>query len=220
MTVAAVLVAAGSGSRLGADLPKAFVQVAGRSLLEHALARFAADPRVGEIVVVAPPGWVDRAKVLTAPATVVEGGAMRQQSVDLGVRALSPRAEVVLVHDVARPFVPQQVIDRVLAALAGGADAVVPALPVTDTVKQIAPDGTVLATIERARLVAVQTPQGFRRSALVAAHEAAPDTSASDDAALVEALGGAVVVVRGDEDAFKITTPRDLLLAEAVAARG
>jgi 2-C-methyl-D-erythritol 4-phosphate cytidylyltransferase len=151
---------------------------------------------------------------------VVPGGATRQLSVDAGLRALADDIDTVLVHDVARPFVPTQVIDRVLDALGNGADAAIPALPVTDTIKQVDADGTVVATVDRDRLVAVQTPQGFRLGALVAAHEAAPDAAASDDALLVESLGGRVVVVAGDDDAFKITTPRDLLLAEAVAARG
>jgi len=126
----------------------------------------------------------------------------------------------VLVHDVARPFVPVAVLDRVLDAIARGYDAAVPALPVTDTIKQVDADDNVVATVDRDQLVAVQTPQGFVLSALVAAHEAAPDASASDDASLVESMGGKVVVVRGAEEAFKITTQRDLLLAEAVAARG
>jgi 2-C-methyl-D-erythritol 4-phosphate cytidylyltransferase len=216
MTVAAVLVAGGSGVRLGADVPKAFVTVAGRTLLEHAADRFSAHPGVACCVVVVPEGWLEKAAALCATPVVV-GGLTRQDSVDSGLRALPAGIETVLVHDVARPFVPAAVIDRVLAGLAGGADAVVPALPVTDTIKQVATDGTVVATVERGTLVAVQTPQGFRRAVLVAAHLAAPDATATDDAGLVERAGGRVVVVAGDEAAFKITSPRDLLLAEAIA---
>lgn len=219
MIVAAVLVAGGSGSRLGADRPKAFVSVAGQTLLQHSVRRFLDDPRVRDCVVVAPDGWVAEAQTTTGCA-VVPGGATRQLSVDAGLRALPPDVDVVLVHDVARPFVPRVVIDRVLDALAEGADGAIPALPVTDTIKQVAEDGSVSATVDRGRLVAVQTPQGFRLATLVAAHEAAGDDTASDDALLVEATGGRVVVVAGDEDAFKITTRRDLVLAEAVAARG
>ena len=219
MIVAAVLVAGGSGSRLGADRPKAFVAVAGRTLLQHAADRFLDDDRVRDCVVVAPDAWVAEAGEQTG-CPVVPGGATRQLSVDAGLRALAADVQVVLVHDVARPFVPRAVIDRVLDALDGGADAVIPALPVTDTIKQIGDDGTVAATVDRGRLVAVQTPQGFRLATLVAAHEAAGDAGASDDSLLVEALGGRVVVVAGDEDAFKITTQRDLMLAEAVASRG
>lgn len=220
MTVAAVLVAAGEGFRLGADVPKAFVPVAGRTLLEHACTRFAGVSRIRDCLVVAPPEWVDRARAHAGGATVVAGGATRQESVEAGLRALPDDVDLVLVHDVARAFVPVAVIDRVLDALAGGADAAVPALSVTDTMKQVDENGTVVATVDRTQLVAVQTPQGFRRQALVAAHANAPDSSATDDAYLVEVMGGTVVIVAGDEDAFKITRPRDLVLAEAVAARG
>ena len=219
MTVAAVLVAAGSGSRLGADVPKAFVRVGGRTLVEIAAARFRDDKRVAECVVVAPDNWVDEAAAASG-CRAVPGGATRQLSVDAGLRALSADVDTVLVHDVARPFVPATVLDRVLAALADGADAAVPGMPLTDTVKQVDENQVVVGTVDRSTLVAVQTPQGFRLAALVAAHEAAPDEHATDDAALVEAMGGRVVVVAGDSDAFKITTPDDLLLAEAVAARG
>jgi 2-C-methyl-D-erythritol 4-phosphate cytidylyltransferase len=211
--VAAVLVAGGSGSRLGADVPKAFVRVGGRTLLEHAAARFAAYPSV----VVAPADWLDAARELVE-CPVVAGGATRQESVDAGLRALPGSAPYVLVHDVARPFVPAAVIERVLAAL-DGADAAIPALPVTDTVKRVA-GSAVVATVDRTELVAVQTPQGFRRDVLVAAHAVAGGSAATDDAALVEAFGGRVVVVDGAPEAFKVTTPWDLLLAEAVASRG
>lgn len=219
MTVAAVLVAAGSGSRLGANVPKAFVTVGGRSLLEIAAQRFRDDPRVTECIVVAPDNWVDDAATVSGCPSV-PGGATRQLSVDAGLRALSAAVDTVLVHDVARPFVPAGVVDRVLAALDAGADAAVPGLPVTDTIKQVDDNQVVVSTVDRSTLVAVQTPQGFRLAALVAAHEAAPDEHATDDAALVESMGGRVVVVAGDADAFKITTPDDLLLAEAVVARG
>ena len=215
MIAAAIVVAAGSGVRLGADVPKAFVTVEGRTLLEHACARLT-DPRIRDLVVVAPPGWVQRAADLTG-RTAVAGGATRQESVDAGLRALGVEADVVLVHDAARAFAPAAVTERVLAALAGGADAAVPGLPVTDTVKRVDGDGAVLATVDRADLVAVQTPQGFRRAALVAAHAHGAGTGATDDASLIEAAGGTVVVVRGDERALKITVPLDLALAEVLA---
>lgn len=218
MTVAAVLVAAGSGSRLGAGVPKAFVRVGGRTLLDLAAARFRDDPRIGECIVVAPDNWVDEAAA-TSGCPAVPGGATRQLSVDAGLRALSEGVKTVLVHDVARPFVPAGVIDRVLGALEAGADAAVPGMPLTDTIKQVDENQVVVGTVDRSTLVAVQTPQGFRLAALVAAHEAAPDEHATDDAALVESMGGRVVVVAGDADAFKITTPDDLLLAEALMAR-
>ena len=219
LTVAAIVVAAGSGSRLGADLPKAFCVVRGRTLLEHALPAFTDHPGVRDVVVAAPPAHVERAASLAGGAAVIAGGASRQASVSCGLAALAADIDAVLVHDVARAFVPGPVIDRVLAALADGADAVIPARPVTDTVKRVDNTGAVVETIDRSTLWAVQTPQGFRRSVLVAAHQSAPEDAATDDAGLVEARGGRVVVVEGADEAFKITRPWDLLVAEAVAAR-
>jgi 2-C-methyl-D-erythritol 4-phosphate cytidylyltransferase len=217
MIVAAVLVAGGSGTRLGANVPKAFVSIDGRTLLEHAVARLQ-HPRIRDAVVVAPADWVRRARELCA-ATVVAGGNTRQESVAAGLSAVAADVEVVLVHDVARPFVPAAVVDRVLAALEAGADAAIPACPVTDTVKQVSADGTVTATVDRSTLVAVQTPQGFRREVLVAAHARLSSLGATDDAALVEAAGGRVVVVPGARESFKITDQWDLALAESVVAR-
>jgi 2-C-methyl-D-erythritol 4-phosphate cytidylyltransferase len=130
---------------------------------------------------------------------------------------VSTSAEYVLVHDVARPFVPSSVIDAVLAALAAGADAVVPVVPIPDTVRRVGADGALGETVDRSTLVAVQTPQGFTRSVLVAAHEQAEGSAATDDAGLVEAIGVRVVSVPGAEDSFKITTPPDLARAETVA---
>lgn len=216
-TVAAILVAAGSGTRLGADVPKAFVPVAGRTLLEHAAGRFCAHPRVRDVVVVAPASDLDRAAALVPGAVVVAGGETRQQSVSCGLAALAEDVEAVLVHDVARAFVPAAVIDRVIDALVT-AEAAIPVVPVTDTIRRTDASGELHETVDRSTLVAVQTPQGFSRSALVAAHEGAPP-SATDDAVLVEARGGRVAGVPGDALAFKITYPVDLLLAEAVAVR-
>jgi len=217
-TVAAILVAAGSGQRLGADGPKAFCLVRGRTLLEYAHSRFVAHPLIRDVIVVAPPDYVDEAKTLTG-ATVVAGGATRQASVAAGLAAVDSDVDAVLVHDVARAFVPAAVIDRVVEALAAGADAVIPVRPVTDTIKRVDDARRVVDTVDRSTLVAVQTPQGFRRSVLVAAHRAAPDAAATDDAGLVEAYGGAVVVVDGADESFKITHPWDLVLAEAVVDR-
>ena len=215
MTVAAVLVAGGSGSRLGAEVPKAFVRVGGSTLIEHAMQRFVR--HVAHTVLVVPAGWESE----VSGSVVVTGGATRQESVDAGLRAVPDHVEFVLVHDVARPFVPEGVINRVLAALRDGADAVIPGLPVTDTIKQIDADGSVVATVDRSALVAVQTPQGFRRSVLLDAHaRTRGGDGATDDAALVEALGGRVIVVPGAPEAFKITNRWDLLLAETVALRG
>lgn len=217
-TVAAVLVAGGSGSRLGAQVPKAFVAVAGRTLLEHAARRFLDHPRVRDVVVVAPAALVDAAARAVPSATVVAGGVTRQESVDRGLAACAGDVDAVLVHDVARPFVPGDVIGRVVTALDAGADAVIPVLPLADTVKRVRGD-VVVDTLDRAALRAVQTPQGFRRAVLVRAHASSDGSDALDDAALVEHLGIPVVTVDGDDAAFKITRPWDLVVAEAVASR-
>lgn len=155
------------------------------------------------------------------PLTVVPGGAERADSVALGLRALPPEVDVVLVHDAARALTPVEVFDRVVAAVRAGSPAVTPALPVTDTVKEVGPgpsDGveTVVATLDRSRLRAVQTPQGFDRATLERAHAAAPAAAlATDDCSLVEAAGGAVSVVPGSPRAMKVTTPADLTVAAA-----
>ena len=217
-TCAAVLVAAGSGERLGAGVPKAFCEVGGRTLLEHAAARFAAHPLVDAVCVVAPASRTTEAARLTG-TPVVPGGATRQASVLAGLDALGPDVEYVLVHDVARPFVPDTVITAVLHALEGGADGAIPVVPVHDTIRRIDAAGAFVEVVDRSTLVAVQTPQGFRRAALVAAHDAGRALAVTDDAALVEAQGGRVVAVPGDDAAFKITRPWDLTVAEAVAAQ-
>jgi 2-C-methyl-D-erythritol 4-phosphate cytidylyltransferase len=204
-------VAAGSGERLRADRPKAFVAVAGRTLLEHAAARF---DGCDDVVVVAPAELVAEAEALTGHRTV-PGGATRQQSVAAGLAAIS--SEYVLVHDVARPFVPPDVIAAVVRALRDGADAVVPVVPIHDTVRRIEPDGRLGSVLDRSQLVAIQTPQGFPRSVLTEAHRHGAQMRVTDDAALVEALGGTVRSVPGADESFKITTPADLARAEALA---
>jgi 2-C-methyl-D-erythritol 4-phosphate cytidylyltransferase len=168
---------------------------------------------------VAPPALVAAASALVPSAVVVPGGRTRQESVDLGLAALSDDVEAVLIHDVARPFVPVAVIGRVIAALAAGADAVVPGVAVVDTVKRVDASHTVTETVDRDSLRAVQTPQGFRRSVLAAAHAASAGGAVTDDAGLVEAHGVRVVVVEGAAEAFKITRPWDLAIAEVVAAQ-
>jgi 2-C-methyl-D-erythritol 4-phosphate cytidylyltransferase len=209
--VAAVLVAAGSGERLGAQVPKAFVEIGGRTLLAHALERFTVHPAVRDVVVALPAGTP---AAVVAPAAGIPGGATRQDSVAAGLAALAPDVELVLVHDVARPFVPAAVIDAVLGALRDGADAAVPVVPIHDTVRRVDATGALVETVDRTTLVAVQTPQGFRRAVLAAAH-ARGAAGATDDAVLVEAMGGTVVAVPGDAAAFKITTPADLARARA-----
>lgn len=216
VTVAAILVAAGSGQRLGAEVPKAFCVVAGRTLLEHAAARFTGHPAVSAVVVVAPADRLDEAAAQTG-AVVVAGGTTRQASVASGLAALGDDVDVVLVHDVARPFVPDAVIDAVIAAVVGGADGAVPVVPLHDTIRRIDAAGEFVEVVDRSALVAVQTPQGFRAAALRAAHEAGRDRAVTDDAALIEAMGGRVVAVPGADEAFKITRPWDLSVAEAVA---
>lgn len=235
---AAVIPAAGRGVRLGPGAPKALRALNGTPMLVHAVRALAASRAVSLVVVVAPPDGATEVKTLLADHAlpertdfvVVPGGATRQESVKLGLDALPPGIDIVLVHDAARPLVPVDTIDGVIEAVRDGAPAVVPALPVTDTVKEVAgpPAGPaapgapepVVATPDRARLRAVQTPQGFDRATLVRAHEAAVvGEGATDDAGLVERLGEPVVLVPGHEEAFKVTRPLDLVLAEAVLAR-
>lgn len=220
--VGVVVVAAGSGSRLGAGVPKAFVALAGRPLLGWALDTVGAVPGLTSLVVVAPAGIEDPeapewAGIALPPGSrVVAGGAERSASVAAGLAALHPACDVVLVHDAARCLTPVAVFDRVVAAVRSGADGVVPGVPLVDTVKAVDADGLVTATPDRASLRAVQTPQGFRRQVLEAAHAAGG--GATDDAALVEALGHRVLVVEGDGRAFKVTTVDDLAHAERLVA--
>jgi 2-C-methyl-D-erythritol 4-phosphate cytidylyltransferase len=236
--VGVVIVAAGSGSRLGADAPKAFVPLAGVPLLGHALRGALACPGVTDVVVVAPGSHVAAARevvraamaVVAAAAagptgatgapqvgvTVVEGGAERGDSVAAGLAALPPSAEIVLVHDAARCLTPVGVFERVAAAVRDGAPAVVPGLAVVDTIKEVDERGVVIRTPPRSALRAVQTPQGFRRDVLARAHAVSSD--ATDDAALVERLGESVLVVAGDPLALKVTTPADLETAARILA--
>ena len=280
--VVAVLTAAGSGTRLGASGPKALVEIAGESLVRRAARGLLSAGVVRHVVVTAPAEYLDRFEAEVAGITEVAGldgpgvsGTIevvpgspdsRQASVALGLAAAlaaHPDAAVVLVHDAARALTPPEVVRRVVAAVRAGHDAVVPALPVTDTVKEVAgPDRSrshrsesghhetglyhstsssdrsgaqrgrgagvqiesVVGTPDRSRLRAVQTPQGFAAAALVAAHRLGADRaadearSASDDAGLIEAAGGGVVVVEGDPLAMKVTTPVDHALADVLAA--
>ena len=183
----------------------------------HAVRGLRAAPSVGPVVVAAPPDDVDGVRALLAPydVQVVAGGAERQESVARALAALPPGVDLVLVHDAARALTPVRVVEAVVAALRAGAVAVVPVVPVADTVKQVDGD-RVVATVDRATLRAVQTPQGFRRDVLVRAH-AEVARAVTDDAGMVEALGLPVVTVPGAEEAFKVTRPLDLVLAEAAA---
>lgn len=219
---AVVVPAAGRGERLGGDEPKALRPLGGLPMLAHAVGALAAAPSVGLVVVAAPPEHVVRTEALLvghhhgAELVVVPGGVTRSESVRAALAVLPPEVDVVLVHDAARPLVPVALVEAVAAAVAAGAEAVVPGLPVTDTVKRVAGD-RVVETVDRTALRAVQTPQGFRRDVLERAHHAA-GAEATDDAGLVETVGGTVTVVPGAEEAFKVTRPLDLLLARAVLA--
>lgn len=224
MRTAAVVPAAGRGERLGPGTPKALRHLGGVPLLVHSVRALAAARGVGLVVVAAPPPDVAAVRTLLAnhdtgaDVRVVAGGTTRQESVRLALASLPDDVEVVLVHDAARPLVPVDLVEAVAAAVRAGADAVVPALPVADTIKAVDAGNVVTATLDRSGLRAVQTPQGFRRGVLEAAHLAAVTLDTTDDAGLVERAGGRVVVVMGAEEAFKVTRPLDLLLAEAVLA--
>jgi 2-C-methyl-D-erythritol 4-phosphate cytidylyltransferase len=226
MSSAVVIPAAGLGLRLGGEIPKAFREVGGDSLLVHAVRglRAATAADLVCIVVAVPPGTEETiAKELEPYAgdtqlLVVPGGAERPDSVKAALDVVPVDGiDCILVHDAARAFVPVDVIERVVAAVRGGAQAVVPVVPVTDTIKRVAPTGEVVETPDRSTLVAVQTPQGFDPQTLRRAH-AAEMLGATDDAMLCERLGVTVMTVAGSQDAFKVTQPRDLLLAEALLA--
>lgn len=201
---------------MGSGVVKALRELAGEPVVLHAVRAVRAVEAVGPIVVLAPVGLVNDLGVLLSPydVTVTAGGDERQDSVRLGLTALAADVDLVLVHDAARALTPPAVFESVIASLRAGADAVVPVLPLADTVKRVAGDH-VLGTLDRADLRAVQTPQGFRREVLDAAH-AQTGPQATDDAALVERLGRTVVTVPGSQEAFKVTQPFDLLVAEAV----
>ena len=219
MTVGVVVPAAGAGVRFGGATPKALALLAGEPLLVHALRALRAAPSVDTVVVAAPAEHLDAVRLLLAAydVLVVAGGSTRQDSVGLALAALPAEVDLVLVHDAARCLTPVPVIERVVAALRSGAQAVVPALTVVDTMKRVDEGGLVVATVDRTDLRIIQTPQGFAREVLARAHAAGLDPL-TDDAGLVELLGVPVLTVPGSDEAFKITRPQDLLLAGAVLA--
>ena len=219
-TIVAIVPAAGSGERLAAGVPKAFYQLEGQTLVERAVAGLLESGVVDRVVVAVPADRIDEAKsVLGDRAIVVAGGADRTESVNLALAALAGDPEFVLVHDAARALTPPALVARVVDALRAGNGAVVPALPLSDTIKAVDANGVVLGTPERAGLRAVQTPQGFATDVLLRAYRRAGTADFTDDASLVEHLGGQVQVVDGDPLAFKITTQLDLLLAQAIVRR-
>ncbi len=234
-----VVVAAGRGERFGGDRPKALLELAGTALVVHAV-RALCEGGCTKVVVAAPPDRVsDVCTLLPEPVTaesgaagvvsaalgaptiiVVAGGSTRQASVRAALNAVPESARWVLVHDAARPLVPGAVVTAVRSALADGASAVIPVLAVTDTLKSVDAEGLVTGTTDRTGLRRAQTPQGFERALLVRALDEAirRGHEVSDDAAAVAAIGVPVMTVPGDERGLKITTPADLLVAEAIFA--
>lgn len=214
-----IVVAGGTGARFGA--PKQFEELDGRRIVERSLdaARSTADG----VVLVVPPDRVAEESERGRGVTVCAGGATRSASVRAGLAAVPPGAEVVVVHDAARPLAPQSLFERVITAVRSGADGAIPAVPVSDTIKETSgdPAGGLLGapvgrTLDRSRLLAVQTPQAFRAEVLRAAHRGEPE--ATDDAALVEAAGGTVVFAPGEVTNVKITHRHDLVMAAAILA--
>lgn len=216
MKVAVIVVAAGSGTRLGAGAPKAFVLLAGRTILEHALHSVAGMSRRPHVIVVAPDELVDDARGILARVIgngdVIGGGATRQASVTAGLSLIGD-ADVVLVHDAARALTPSELFDRVVDAVATTGRGAIPGLPVSDTIKRVGHGRTIVETVDRSELTAVQTPQGFPAEQLRAAYTGAA-RDVTDDAQLMADAGHPVDIVEGDPLAFKITTAWDLRRAE------
>jgi 2-C-methyl-D-erythritol 4-phosphate cytidylyltransferase len=219
VSVWAVLAAAGRGERLGSDRPKAFARLGDRPLLAESLERLESSDWIDRIVIAAPPDWEEPSILLaeelaaTKVNSAVTGGATRSESVRLALEDVPEDAAVVLVHDAARPLLPEEVIERVLGPLSEGWDGVVPALPLADTVKRVE-GGRVVETLARDGLVAVQTPQAFLADVLRRA-VAGETADATDCASLVEAQGGRVRVVEGDPRLLKVTDGADLAVVES-----
>ena len=227
-TVAVIVVAAGSGVRLGHQLPKAFVHLAGQTLLERAVSTLAGISEPVQVVVVAPAGREESAHAIArsalgasaSPVTIVTGGVTRHESVIEGLSALESGITTVLVHDAARCLTPVEVFDRVIADVRRTGHGVVPGVRVSDAIKVVSGDllegGTLMSTIERDTMLAVQTPQGFPRKALEAAYAAAESVAYTDDAGVFSGAGMVVHTCPGDERSLKITTPADLARAQAL----
>jgi len=223
--VIALVAAAGKGTRLGADVPKAYVELRGRTLVERSVQAMVTSGIVDEVIVLVSPAMEEfAARILERvaadiPLRLVHGGGERADSVWAGLQAIPDTDAVVLIHDAARALTPPGMIARVAKRVLDGAVAVIPVVPVADTIKEVEGE-TVLSTPDRSRLRAVQTPQGFNLAALRRANldywEQNPDFIATDDASLMEWHGARVETVQGDTFAFKITTPIDLVLATAV----
>lgn len=218
--VVAIVVAAGSGSRLGASVPKALVELDGISLVRRSVAAMFAGG-VTQCVVTIPDGFqqhFDDALIgLSAPVVTVVGGGRRQDSVSRGLEAIDAADDpIVLIHDAARPLVPQAVVHQVVAAVADGAACVVPAIEVVDTIRRVGGEGS--APLPRAELRAVQTPQAARLSTFRNAHRSVAEQGieVTDDAAACELDGHAVTLVPGSPDSLKITRPADLAVAATI----
>ncbi len=216
VAVWAVIVAAGSGERLGAEHPKAFVAFGENPLIAASVSALDDHPGIDGIVLVVPAGWEERATFMAddigagKASIAVVGGASRSDSVALGVAEVPADAAVILVHDAARPIVPAALIDRVLAGFADGADGVIPVLPIADTVKRVDAAGRVVETLDRSELRSVQTPQAFKAEIFRRALAAPDRNTGTDCASLVERIGGIVTTVEGDPRSLKITTRSDL----------
>jgi 2-C-methyl-D-erythritol 4-phosphate cytidylyltransferase len=229
MRADAIIVAAGEGTRMGGPVPKAYVPIAGRPLILHTLARFAASRTVETVVIVVAGRDLERCEAIlradresSGLRWVLEaGGATRQESVQKGLKKLASDCDTVVIHDGARPFVSCSLIDRCVRE-AQEKGAVVVGLPARDTIKIVAETGRVQSTPDRRSLWEIQTPQVFRRELIVKAHQWARDNDVdvTDDAALVERLGEAVYVLEGERANIKITVPEDLAIAEALLRGG
>lgn len=220
MRIAAILLAAGRGERLGTDAPKAFTELDGRPLLLHSFDAVRSSLEGAAVVVTVPQDWEARTSALVGNgARVVTGGDTRQRSVAVALEAIGHDEEpdVIVCHDVARPFATAALFGAVVGALEGdgGADGAIPVIDVADTLMRV-DDGHVVETIPRKGIVRVQTPQAFRYEALVRAHREAGDEGATDDASLLERIGLRVATVEGEADNIKITTLEDLRLAHMI----
>jgi len=213
-SVVVIIPAGGSGERLGAKLPKALVQVAGKTLIEHAVANIA--PVAQQIIVAVPKGYEETFRgLLGSEVTLVAGGVTRTASVKAALAVVDQSHDYVLVHDAARALASTELAWQIVASLRAGEKAVVPGLEVKDTMKEIDPNLYATKTLNRSALRIIQTPQGFDRKVLVDAHKSTDDST--DDSTLVEKIGIAIKVIPGEERALKITTPADLEIAHQIA---
>ena len=224
MKASAIIVAAGSGVRLGSNLPKAFVKIAGHTMLSYSLATVRQINSIGEVVITVPAGFENDARAevaaagLSIPVKITVGGIERQDSVRIALELTSAQCDLVIVHEAARPLATPAIFEACLSA-ASRAGAAIAAIPVSDTLKRVT-DSTITATIARSGLWQAQTPQAFRRNLLVAAHQDAvtEKIAATDDADLVERTGARVEVVEASTTNIKITTSSDLAIVEAIIA--